>query len=209
MAWLKKLLGRDDRFFNLLEASAEEGRASVRLVARLLRQPGQLDPLDEVHQARRRDKEIHEVISAHVARTFVSALDREDVETLSVVLHRIPKTAEKIAGRFSLCHAELADVDFAPYAEVLERGADHVWARVAELRQMGNIDRIEEQNAELSRLEDEANGWLLRLIQHVHARPREIPQLVVLRDLCRFLERLMDRYVEVSEVVTQIVLKNT
>ena len=37
MLWLKKLFGKDDKFFDLLEAGAEEAKASVELFSQYLK----------------------------------------------------------------------------------------------------------------------------------------------------------------------------
>src|SRR5579859_4675014 len=61
MLSLKKLLGRDDKFFDLLEAGAEEAKAAVALFSRYLEAIASgTGPatLDEFIQTRRKEKRI-------------------------------------------------------------------------------------------------------------------------------------------------------
>ena len=44
MISLQKLFGKDDKFFSLLEASAEEGRTSIHALNRILSQPESAEP---------------------------------------------------------------------------------------------------------------------------------------------------------------------
>lgn len=103
---LQKLLGRDDVFFDLLEKSAEEARESVRLLVRLLGTPGSGGAaLDEFALLRKKDKRITEELSTRLTQTFVTPLEREDIEALSTALYKIPKTLEKFGERLLLSRA--------------------------------------------------------------------------------------------------------
>src|SRR6185503_13641944 len=100
---LQKLLGKDDKFFELLEASAEEGLASVEALRRILSNPAATPSLDEFVASRRKDKAITNEISQLLVKTSVTGMEREDIEALSNVLYKVPKTIEKFAERYILC----------------------------------------------------------------------------------------------------------
>src|SRR6267142_2292247 len=97
---LQKLLSKDDRFFDLLEASAREARHSVQALNRILSAPNKIPSLQEFHHSKEADKRITEQINEALVSTFVTQLEREDIEMLSAVLYKIPKTVEKFAERF-------------------------------------------------------------------------------------------------------------
>ena len=94
---LQRLLGKEDKFFDLLIASAQESRTSVQALIRFMQNPDEIKTLDEFILARRKEKRINDEISQALCTTFVTALEREDIEALSIALYKIPKTAEKIA----------------------------------------------------------------------------------------------------------------
>ena len=71
---LQKLLGKDDKFFALLEASAEEARHSVKVLTQVLSHPGTVPRLEDFHQAKEADKRITEQINQALVSTFVSQL---------------------------------------------------------------------------------------------------------------------------------------
>ena len=105
MHFLKKLIGKNDVFFDLLEAGAEEAKVSVDLFSQFLRQIDegkQPAGLDDFIQARRKEKRIRHMMTEELSRTFVTPLDREDLEALSVALYRIPKQVEKIVERLAI-----------------------------------------------------------------------------------------------------------
>src|SRR5262245_32627364 len=108
---MQKLFGHDEKFFTLLEASAEECRASVQALRRTVSRGGGTLTLDEFVASRRKGKQITTEINHFLCRVSVTALDREDIEALSNVLYKIPKTVEKFAERYMASAEEVRDVD--------------------------------------------------------------------------------------------------
>src|SRR5690242_9810053 len=126
MISIQKLLGKADMFFNLLETSAEQARSSVKNLAKYLQKPELLTQLDEFIAARRKDKEITREISDALCTTFVTALEREDIEQLSVALYKTPKTVEKIAERMMLAPHFLKTVKLDGHMALMEKATETV-----------------------------------------------------------------------------------
>src|ERR1700722_4547621 len=152
---LQKLLGKEDKFFDLLEASAEEARASVQALVKLAKNPEQTTLLYEFIQARRKEKQIRAQISEAVYTTFVTALEREDIENLSHALYRIPKTVEKFGERLLLTPDQVAGVDFSKQINLLEQATDVVREMVRSLRRGANLEEIRSLNDKMQYLEGE------------------------------------------------------
>ena len=62
---LKRLLGKDEKFYDLLEASAEEARVSTGLLVKILANESASQPssIHDIIQTRRKDKRITQLIS--------------------------------------------------------------------------------------------------------------------------------------------------
>ena len=121
---LQRFFGKPDKFFTLLEASAAQAKASIEGVVRVITNPEQTPSLDEFVLSRRKEKRITEEISEELVKTFVTALDREDIEELARSLYRIPKTAEKFAERFILGNRIARNTNFGRHVALLGQAAD-------------------------------------------------------------------------------------
>src|SRR5688572_4040038 len=108
---LQQFFGKGDRFHELLESAAEEVHESVRLVNELIKSPRDTKKFDDLVLTRRKEKKISEQISEELVKTFITGLEREDIEALARGLYKIPKTAEKLAERFLLASPHLPGVD--------------------------------------------------------------------------------------------------
>ena len=206
---LQKLLGKEDKFFDLLEASAEEARASVQALVKLSKNPDRTTLLYEFIQARRKEKQIRAKISEAVYTTFVTALEREDIENLSHALYRIPKTVEKFGERLLLTPEPTQGVDFSKQINLLEQATDTVLEMVRSLRRGANLEQIMALNDKMQYLEGEADRAIMELLKDLLTGKHDPIKVIVLKDLYELLEKVIDRCRDVGNVISHIVLKNS
>jgi uncharacterized protein len=207
---LQQLFSRDDQFFGLLEASAQECRASVQALKNIIGNDARTAALDEFIGPRRKEKQISSKITELLARVSVTALEREDIEALSNALYKIPKTLEKFAERYILAAGELRDVQFFKHVTLLEQATDIILQMLQGLRKGFHMQEISEQNASLQRIEGEADELILSLLKtEIYSRKHDAVKVIILKDLYELLERGVDRCRDAGNVISQIVLKNT
>ena len=206
---LQKLLGKEDKFFDLLEASAEEARSSVRALIKFIGNPDQLKTLDEFISSRRNEKRITAEITEALCRTFVTALEREDIEALASSLYKIPKTIEKIGERILLAPQHLQGVDLARQLVLLEKGSDTVVMMIQELRRGVDLDKVKTHNDRLQVIEGEADKLVLELLRALYSGRADPIKVVFLKDLFELVEKVIDRCRDAGNVIFHIVLKNS
>src|ERR1043166_977732 len=141
---LQRLLGKEDKFFSLLESSAQEAHTSVQALVKLSKALDQPVVLDDFAHSRRKDKEITKEISAAVYTTFITALEREDIEDLSNALYKIPKTVEKFTERILMAPQYVRGIDFSKQISLLERATEVVLEMVKTLHKGMDLERSEE-----------------------------------------------------------------
>lgn len=206
---LQKLLGKEDKFFNLLEASAEEARTCVQALNKYLGSPEKLKSLDEFIVSRRKDKAITAQISEALCTTFVTTLEREDIEALSNALYKIPKTVEKIAERIMLAPQHVESIDLSRQMVLLEKATATVVLMIKDLRKGVNLERIRTHNDQLQAIEGEADEALLERLKELYSSQDNSVRVVFLKDLFELLEKVADRCRDAGNVINHIVLKNS
>jgi uncharacterized protein Yka (UPF0111/DUF47 family) len=168
---IQKLIGRDEKFYDLLEASAQQADASVHQLIELLQKLEQHDTpenLEHFAHSRREDKRITQELTEQLSKTFVTPFEREDIQELAAALYKIPKTVEKIGERILICPEDLAGQSFGKQVELLDQAAEMVLAMVKQLRHGIDARPAREMNAKLQGKEgDSHHRGLVRLSERV------------------------------------------
>jgi uncharacterized protein Yka (UPF0111/DUF47 family) len=205
---LQTIFGKGDKFYGLLEASAAASTESTRALAELLSSaPGQRS-LDRFKLARQKEKDLNAQISQELVNTFVTVLEREDIDALNSALYKIPKAVEKFAERYTLAAGRVGDVDFGPRAAMLERAAEVIEEMVGLLRKGMALETTKTLNDKMQAIEAEADRLILELYRESYTRETDPMRYLILKDLFEILEKAIDRCRDAGNVIYQIVLKN-
>ncbi len=213
ISW-QKLFGRDPKFYDLLEASAAEARASARLLKSLietLQAPDGQRDLSEFAASRHKDKHVYRQLTEALCRTFVTPLEREDIESLAESLYKIPKRVNQISERLLLYRAAVPSMgeDFNRQIQILEHATEVVEVMVKELRQGMDVEKARGLNDQLQQLEGEADKLVLHMLQALYLGQREAREVIIFKDVFELLEKAIDRCRDAGNTVFYIVLKNS
>lgn len=204
---LQTIFGKGDRFFDLLDDSAAAALDSTRALAALVERKANQPSLEEFRLARERERRVAESIRTELVATFVTVLERDDIETLGNALYRIPKTVEKFAERYALAGERIHSVDFVPRANMLVDAAEVVVKMVKMLRKM-KLEPMKQLSDRLRAVEVEADRLMLELYRDLYSGKYDSIQTVMVHDFFEIMEKAIDRCREAGVVAYQIVLKN-
>src|SRR4029077_10692248 len=100
-------------------------------------------------ESRREDKRITQELTEELTKTFITPLEREDIQALAASLYKIPKTVEKIGERMLICPQDLPTLSFGKQVQLLDQAAEAVLTMVKQLRKGMNVRTAREMNAKL------------------------------------------------------------
>ncbi len=206
---LRSLFRGDDTMYTLLESSAAEARQCAFLLKDVLPHLGgdTTAQMDALHQSRRRHKKLTQEITEKLCRTFITPLDREDIEALSSSLHKIPKTVEKIAERLTLCPGNFTTDIVSKQINLLDLGTAAVVEMVNGLRTKAGLEQIQDLQDKLQHIEGDGDKMLLDLLGQLYNGKVAAIEVIILKDLYELLEKAIDRCRDAGNVIFQMVLK--
>lgn len=204
----QRLLGREDEFCDLLEASAKEACHAVDALKNVLKRHELSPTLHEFADARSKDKKITEEISHRLITTFVTPMEREDIEALAEALYKVPKIVEKFAERYSIVADQVKDVDFSKQLLLMEKAVNLVLQMVQALRAGRNLGGIKALQTQLQAAEAEADDVLLEMEREFYKPGFPALKAVILKDLFSLNEKVVDRCRDAGNVVSNVLLKN-
>ena len=210
MISIRRFLGHDEKFYDLLEASAQQADSSVHHLIDLL---GKLEhgdspqDLAQFAESRREDKRITQELTEALSKTFITPLEREDIQALGAALYKIPKTVEKIGERILISPEDLHGRSFRRQVELLDQAAEAVLAMVKQLRKGTDIRTAREMNDRLQTIEGDADKLELELLRDLYHGDYSPKHIIFLRDLYELLEKVIDRCRDAGNIILQVVLK--
>jgi len=206
---LQTIFGKGDKFYGLLEQSAEAARESAKALHELVSLADHTPVMAAFAAARKREKALATQISEELVNTFVTALDREDIEALNSTLYKIPKSVEKFAERYTIVTSRLQGVDFSQRTLVLTRSTDVVVEMIGELRRGLRIDPVKKLQDRMQTLESEGDRMLLAPYRTLYLESDDAMRAMLAKDLFELIEKAIDRCRDVGNTVYSIVLKNS
>jgi uncharacterized protein Yka (UPF0111/DUF47 family) len=205
---LQTIFGQGKQFYALLDEAADAAHASTRALHEMLREPGREPSLDAFKLARQREREASNKISQALVDTFITPIEREDIEALGSALYKIPKQVERFADRYVLARHRLDGIDFAPRAAMLEKAAAVVVEMVKELRHL-RLEPMKQLNDKLRVIETEADRLILELHRDIYSGRLDAGEMFLLKEFFEILEKAIDRCREAGVVAYEIALKNS
>ncbi len=209
MISFQRLLGRENEFCDLLEASAGEAVHAVDALQRMLLHRDSAVTLHEFADARSKDKAITEKLSEMLITTFVTPMEREDIEALAEALYKIPKTVEKFAERYRISSDQIKDVDFSKQIDLMDQAVKLVAQMVKGLRGGRELAGLKTIQVKIQDLESRADDVLLAMERPFYEPGFPVLKAIILKDLFSLNEKVVDRCRDAGNVISHIVLKNS
>jgi len=206
---LQRLLSRDDKFYDLMEGSVAEARAALQSVVKLLQASPEQRKLDAFVATRRREKCLAVELTEQLCRSFVTPLEREDIEALSNALYKIPKLAEKFAERYVISGPAAQRVDFSRHLQLLDQASEVLALMVRGLRGEAELQTVKEQNRRLQQIEGEGDKLMLTLLRQLYESNHDPFDVMLAKDLLELIEKVLDRCRDAGNIVFHIVLKHS
>jgi len=205
---LQTIFGSGKQFYALLDEAADAAHDAAKALHAMMRAPDREPALDAFKLARLRERATSDKIGKALVDSFITPIEREDIEALGSALYKIPKQIEKFADRYSLAVQHLEGIDFAPRSSMLEQASAVVQEMVHDLSRL-DIDSMTKLNEKLRAIENEADRLMLELYRDIYSGKLDSQQMFLLKEFFEILEKAIDRCREAGVVAYQIVLKNS
>jgi predicted phosphate transport protein (TIGR00153 family) len=203
------LMPREKVFFELFNKSAANAHEAARVLTDLLEDytdvPNKVQHLKNLEHA---GDEITHHIFDHLAKTFITPLDREDIQVISSRMDDIADLADSAAHRMLLYKIDRPTEDAKQLGHVLIKSTESLVKAFALLDNMKRSDEILQHCIDVHTLENEGdriNHHALGALFENNIAPVDI---IKWKDLYYILETATDVCEDVANVLHTIVVKN-
>jgi uncharacterized protein Yka (UPF0111/DUF47 family) len=200
---------REDNFFELFEAAAENAHKAAGELVELL------EKFDRVAERATRikdlehagDKITHDAIE-RLNKTFITPMDREDIHELVVRVDDIVDLIDTAVNRMTLYKIGRPTPDSVLLAKCIRHCTQQIVEIMPLLRDMKNSRAIGEKCIAIQTQENEADRINHHAIAALFENRPDPLEVIKWKDIYEELESATDRCEDVANVLDSIVLKN-
>ncbi len=200
---------KDDEFIRLLEGSAAQTNSMALSLKQMIQRPDSIESVRYFRKAEFGDMQLTEKIRELLVSTFITAIEREDIESLSNSLLKIAKTINKFGERFKAAQHLTDKSYFLQQLEYLTDATLVLIELIACLKKITDLKNAKLLKDRLDQCEYEADKLLDESIERLYKSETDAIRLFVTKDLLSHLESAIDRCRNAGDVVYQIILKNS
>ena len=212
-AWFQRLLPKTGGFFELFEAHAVALTAAADAMGRLVQGgPSMHENVREIFEREHdADQVIREVLQT-VRQTFLTPFDRSSITALINAMDNAIDEMQAAASAVELYEVQEFGQEMKDMAAIIVDSARLVAEAMPLLRKVGdNGGRLHELTERLVRMEghaDEIHSAGLKKAFQAHRKGDAI-QFVVQREIFKHLERIVDAFEDVANVIDGIVIDHS
>jgi len=210
LGWFRALMPKEERFFDLFSRHAQVTLAGAEALHSLLKGGDNVSQCcREITKRENEADEIAREVLTALRRTFITPLDRGDIKDLITsmddAIDQMNQTAKVIAlfelRSFEHCMQEMG--------EVIVRAAKLNLAAVPLLGSLSNESaRLNAMTEEMIRLEEQADQLHERGRKQLFKEQKDAIPFVISTEVYDHLESVMDRFEDVANEISAIVIEN-
>lgn len=202
------LFPKNDRFFELFSESARTLRQAADYLLFMVQNftdiPAKAMELKKIES--RGDHVTHQIIE-HLNASFITPMDREDINALARGLDDVMDEIEGVGSRMDLFNVARPTAECVELVEIIVKAAGKIEQAVARLKKLTGIHDLLEEVAELEHQADQiTRAMTARLF---HNGDADVLHLIKWKEIYARLEHSVDRLEDVANIIEDIVVKNT
>jgi uncharacterized protein len=210
--WFKKLMPKEEKFFDLFEAHAAKAQEAARSLRAIVE--GGKDVAANCAKLSRQEEEAdtisYEVMQA-IRRSFITPFDRTDINNLSAALDDAIDQMNKTGKTVILYDVESFEPNMKVMADKVIAMADLIAEGLPLMRNVGQHSaKLHTLTGQLTKLEgesDQLNDDGLRALFKGKGKT-DAMAFIVGSELYEHLEKVCDRFEDVAHVMSDIVIEH-
>ena len=203
---------QDTFYFDNFIACGEDACRAAELLKKTLEdfQPEQIaGKIQEIHKIEHQADEKKHVLTDHLAKAFITPIDREDILMLSQHIDTITDKIEDVMLRIYINHIREIRPEVLELLEVVIRCCNETCNLLRELADFRHSKVLKEIVIRINSLEEEADQMFINNMYRLHEECKDPLQIIAWREIYDYLEKCADACEHVADGVSSIVMKNS
>lgn len=205
---LKFLLPPEEKvFYGLFEEGSEICNSAANLFYDAVHNGYNEERIIEAKDLKHRAVKISKETIAELNSSFITPIEREDIQFISSQLERMSKKIIKAFFNLRVYNFEEHDEAVKKQAETLVKATNELKNIVSMLKKHGNIREVSEINSKIKEIETHGDEILQNALEELFSGKHDAITVIKLKDIYKQLENAIDICCCVSDSILNIVYK--
>lgn len=167
------------------------------------------EKIDEMHEVEHEaDVKKHEMIES-LMKAFITPIEREDIMAMSQYLDDITDKIEDVLLHMYMCNVRSIRPEAVRFAKLAIRCCEQVKLAMVEFPDFKKSRELRQTLIEINRLEEQGDRLYLDSMRALHTQSDDPIEVIVWRDIFKYLEDCIDACEKASDIVETVIMKNT
>ena len=163
----------------------------------------------EMHEIEREADEVHHDILTRLSAEFITPIDQEDILHLVQIIDDVTDALDEVVLDFYMYHVEQVPADAPELSKIVNRCVKALREAVKELKNFKKPDALRSLLVDVNTIESEADTVYVEAIHKLFCTEIESKTLIGSKAIYESLENCCDLCEHASDVIEQIIIKNT
>jgi predicted phosphate transport protein (TIGR00153 family) len=210
LGWFRALMPKEERFFELFNRHAQVTLAGAQALRALIK--GEDDVLQCCREITKRENEADEItreVMTALRKTFITPFDRGDIKDLITSMDDAIDQMNQTAKVITLFELRSFERHMQEMSEIIVQAAKLTVDSVPLLSSLGRqSSRLNSFTEEIIRLEEQADQLHDRGRKELFLNQKDAIAFVIGTEVYDHLEMVMDRFEDVANEISGIVIEN-
>ena len=204
----KRSKSSDDSFFALMAQTALRLKDATELLAQIIHaNPEDRPPLrDKLHDVEHAADELTHQISRKLNQTFVTPLDRDDIQMLAYALDDCVDQVDEGGGLIVTYNVDAFPKQLSVQVDVLQRCAE---LTADAMPRLNGLSDLRDYWVEINRLENEGDVAYNKLLAKLFNSDLDPIEIIKLKDSIDSLEEGIDSFETLANTIETIAIKES
>jgi uncharacterized protein Yka (UPF0111/DUF47 family) len=199
----------DKMFFTLFQDSAEVCRKSAKLYKDIMETHLTEQQREDAFKYKKRGKRLFKLTLKQLNKSFITPIEREDIQYLALRLFKINKRIIKACLNLEVYNLIEYTEEMKEQASVLAYATEDLEKVVKKFKKVSDVEDITRLNLEMSELESQGDNIHRRALRELFSGQYEALEVLKLRVMYADIEKALDSCFHVSDTILNIVLKQS
>ena len=199
----------DKMFFTYFQDSAEICQKTARLYDKIMHDKLTDEYKEKALKYKKKGKLSYKAVLKQLNKSFITPIEREDIQTIAVQLNKITKKIVKACLNLEVYRLNDYTDEMKEQALTLVQATDKLAEIVKLFKKVSDVEKITKLNIEMKELEAHGDEIHRRAMGNLFSGRYEALEVIKLRDMYKEIENAFDACFYVTDTILNVVLKQS